>query len=237
MELGEKLATKTYERIFHYSGTHMLDMELNTLKEEVLSQIDSLNDLAQKRLFIYELLARIKEEKLQDANKQQIKYGQVLMDTYSQILDIYAWLNKVLLSLKNQNIHKGKNQTDVKEKVWKGQISQLEHLANSLSMSNLIQEEDRQLFIKLFSGEDSHRIKWLGSNTLLVYFLVRLVEENYLFRDLPFSTFIASCFLSKKGTLIDNIKQTKQNIGQNKKALPKGSEVIDIIITPLKSFT
>jgi len=220
------LAIKTYSQIF-IDNLHLLSQDLEGIKSLVIRNEGLLKDKVQKVLFIYELADLIKENKIKDALRQQHIYGTVIMSDYYQINSLYDWL-----VLKTDSDRGNKK---VASNIWIKDHAFLEELVDLLLKENLIDTSQREEFIALFLQKDGNgnKVNWLGKITLLIYLIDSLRQENVIDGNLSINNFIELNFLNN-GNLIQNIKQAKSNIKNNKQGKPQNSSFVDLFISQVK---
>jgi hypothetical protein len=126
---------------------------------------------------------------------------------------------------------KYKKQTDdVKppEQPWKGTNEQKEKLYNGLVSYALLRNEP-QTKSNFLSGSP---IQWLGSFVLLI-FLIENLKPKYINSFAHLQNIVHKNFIGKNNEPFGSTRQSKYNMGNNKKD-PKGAEIIKSIIDTLQ---
>jgi hypothetical protein len=221
--IPKDLAIKTYNKIF-IENLHILTKDFASTKALIIRNQNLLSDKLQKLLFLIELADLIKVNKIDVIKAQVEKYGTVIMANYEEIKELFDWVEE------QSEIDTSKKEI---KKWWLGEQSSLENLADFLVQEKLINTPQREHFINLFLGNGGERINWMGNKTLLIYLIEQLKAQQVIDSNTP-NIFIEHNF-SANAKMIENIKQTKSNIKNNKLGKPQQSEVIDAFINTLKN--
>ncbi len=214
MEAVEKLVTLTYNKIF-FEGLHFLKSDIESIKNIVLENQKLLSNKLEKTLFISGLAEMINQEKINEAINQKRKYGQVIMQNFESIEALYLWLdnttNETKTSMNNAE-------------VWVTDTETLQRLSEYLKDHSFIDNSD-DFYNVIINPNYNSRANWLKSKALLIYLFERL-KESFVNTEIQTNSFIEGGFLWK-GQYISNIKQTKNNIRNNKNSKPQKSILID----------
>lgn len=214
MEAVEKLVNLTYNKIF-FEGLHFLKSDIESIKKIVLENQKLLSNRLEKTLFISDLAEMIKQEKINEAINQKRKYGRVIMQNFESIEALYLWLDNTTIETKT-SINNAK--------VWVTDTETLQRLSEYLKDHSFIGNSD-DFYNVIINPKYNSKANWLKSKALLIYLFERL-KENFVDTETQTNSFIQNGFLCK-GEYIENIKQTKNNIKNNKNSKPQNSDLID----------
>lgn len=214
MEAVEKLVNLTYNKIF-FEGLHFLKSDIESIKKIVLENQKLLSNRLEKTLFISDLAEMIKQEKINEAINQKRKYGRVIMQNFESIEALYLWLDNTTIETKT-SINNAK--------VWVTDTETLQRLSEYLKDHSFIDNSD-DFYNVIINPKYNSKANWLKSKALLIYLFERL-KENFVDTETQTNSFIQNGFLCK-GEYIENIKQTKNNIKNNKNSKPQNSDLID----------
>lgn len=225
----QDLAKKTYSRLFN-EELHFFSRNLNEVKSLITASASTLPSRTQQKLYYYELVDLLQNDKISKIGVQQQKYRVVLMTNYEEILQLHRWLEEKAAN------DTGVNRLAIEDQIpwWQTQNSLL-LLTDLLHNAGYLNLNEKDFFVSAFLAKNGQRVTWLGTTTLLIYLVTRLREEKFINKTIPINALIKECFLDKKGSEILNIKQSKLNYSNTLSGKPTHYNKIESIIEQIKN--
>lgn len=216
-----RLVDITYSKIF-LENLHVMKDDLDSIKQIVIRNKELLSTPLERMLFMSDLAHKIKIEKINEAIRQQEKYGLVLMANFDLIKNLYEWLEK----LDNDNdeaFEEKRFEDDVVKKVavksegnskigeismlWKGENEELDKLTTFLFTNKCI--ENKESFYEVFTNPHYEQmVNWKQPKTTLIHLISHLAHREFITNPKYVNRFIESNFLLDN-KVIKNIKQSK----------------------------
>lgn len=219
------LVKHTYDKIF-VEGLHFLSRgDVGELKKIILKDWSRLSNKLDKVLFIAELARKIKDEKIDEGLRQKTEYGQVIMNDFEKIKSLYDWLERLA--------DEGEVEKSKKEDAWKAGEDILLELSQYLQKEEAIDEAEA-FYECLFSNNYKNRVNWKRDKTLLIYLFEELKDKEFLSRSFSENSFIEGSFLAN-GKFIENVKQLKNGMKNNKNPKPRNHVIVDVFIEKYKN--